>query len=517
MRPLIRWFLPTLVLGLAAPIVAAVTIQPNTNVTSGHRHSTPLEVQQTGQPPLLPYIPKYYSHIKPILESKCVQCHRAGEIAPFSLEKPEDAVKYARAMQFEVQNKRMPPWMPGGSSPKMIGDLRLSDDEIAILANWAWAGAPLGKPSEAPVRSTVQRQLTKPDMSLSTGRDFATKPDVTDEWRCFAIDPKLEKPRFLTGFNIRAGNPKLVHHVGVFQITKLGLEQAKDLEAKSDGRGGYPCLGAAGVESRGIGLVGFWLPGSGAVQFPEGTGIQIRAGDGLVLQMHYNTNNGSGIDRTEADLWMLPAGVAPKQSMSLNAMIAQPEIPCAGLHPTDLTNPCNRDYAYEDNAAVKTLSFGDRGAQMSAGFRTGLFLDQCGRKISEYTSGSSGKNITATCENTLNFNPALEGRLEIRGALGHMHFLGSSFKLELLDGKTSQTLLEIPRWDFHWQNGYWFEKPIPIRSGQKMRLTCEYDNSPENQPILNGKQQAPRYVVWGERTTDEMCAAVFAISVKPEK
>ena len=90
-----------------------------------------------------------------------------------------------------------------------------------------------------------------------------------------------------------------------------------------------------------------------------------------------------------------------------------------------------------------------------------------------------------------------------------MHLLGKAIKLELNPSKNAKVLLDIPRWDFHWQRGYTLETPIEISKGDVIRLTCTWNNSKENQPYINGKQLEPRYTVWGEGTTDEMCLAGF--------
>ena len=495
-------------LALSIPLMAwAVGAKPP------HRH-LPAPLEQAQQPPLLDYVPKYHEHVKPILERACVGCHQSGEIAPFSLETPELAVQHARAMQLAVQSKQMPPWLPNERGMKFLNERKLTDAEIAIIANWAWAGAPLGK--KPSVDNAPQRAAWQPDLTLDTGREFATDARLTDEWRCFLVEPKLEQARFMTAFNIRASNPRIVHHVGLFQVTKRGIEQAKMLEAKSGARGGYPCLGSAGVESRGIGLIGFWLPGNGAVRLPENTGIRLEPEDGLVLQLHYNTQNGGGTDRTRAELVLAPANNPPKQPLRLNAFIAQPEIPCAGPYPSDSRDPCHRDAAYDEQSQLEVLTFGEQGKQLNAGFRLGFILDQCGRTVREYTQGSSGQDITATCTQTLipADKPERSNTVELRFLLPHMHFLGSQYKLELLRGGKSTVLLEIPRWDFHWQNGYFLAEPIPVQAGDVLRHTCTYDNSPEHQPVVNGVQRQPRYVVWGERSFDEMCVTVFGFTPK---
>jgi len=101
-----------------------------------------------------------------------------------------------------------------------------------------------------------------------------------------------------------------------------------------------------------------------------------------------------------------------------------------------------------------------------------------------------------------------DGTTLIVGAAAHMHLLGRSFKLEVLHGAGHDTcLLDIPQWDFSWQQGFVFKSYVPFGPGSKIRMTCEYDNSPEAQPVVNGAQLTPRDVFWGEGTLDEMCLA----------
>ena len=91
-----------------------------------------------------------------------------------------------------------------------------------------------------------------------------------------------------------------------------------------------------------------------------------------------------------------------------------------------------------------------------------------------------------------------------------MHLLAKSIKIELNPGKPgARTLLSIPKWDYRWQGNYWFKTPVKIKKGDVMRTTCTFDNSAENQPMVRGKQQQPKYVLWSEATTEEMCLGIL--------
>ena len=89
--------------------------------------------------------PNYYRDVQPILEQHCVSCHMTGGIAPFSLTLGKDAVAWADEIARVTQNGYMPPWPPGGDSPSFLNDRRLGGATKQLLADWAKAGAPLGK------------------------------------------------------------------------------------------------------------------------------------------------------------------------------------------------------------------------------------------------------------------------------------------------------------------------------------------------------------------------------------
>jgi peroxiredoxin len=63
----------------------------------------------------------------------------------------------------------------------------------------------------------------------------------------------------------------------------------------------------------------------------------------------------------------------------------------------------------------------------------------------------------------------------------HMHLRGRSFRYEaeLPDG-TRQILLDVPRWDFNWQNRYVLAEPLRLPQGTVIRCTAVYDNSADN-------------------------------------
>lgn len=85
--------------------------------------------------------------------------------------------------------------------------------------------------------------------------------------------------------------------------------------------------------------------------------------------------------------------------------------------------------------------------------------------------------------------------------MAHMHVRGKAFKFEAIapDGKT-ETLLDIPRYDFNWQLRYDYALPRFLPRGTTIKITAVYDNSSANP----ANPDPTKTVRWGQQTHDEM-------------
>jgi hypothetical protein len=88
----------------------------------------------------------------------------------------------------------------------------------------------------------------------------------------------------------------------------------------------------------------------------------------------------------------------------------------------------------------------------------------------------------------------------------HAHYRGkaSRFVAYYPDGK-SQTLLNIPAYDFNWQGTYELAEPMRIPAGTRIVYSQWYDNSTQNK----ANPDPNREVTWGEQTWDEMIFGVI--------
>lgn len=91
--------------------------------------------------------------------------------------------------------------------------------------------------------------------------------------------------------------------------------------------------------------------------------------------------------------------------------------------------------------------------------------------------------------------------LPVTSFLAHMHVRGKAFRYDVTfpDGRT-ETLLDIPRYDFNWQLRYDLKQPRLIPRGSTVKITAVFDNSPGNR----ANPDPTKLVRWGKQTVDEM-------------
>lgn len=95
----------------------------------------------------------------------------------------------------------------------------------------------------------------------------------------------------------------------------------------------------------------------------------------------------------------------------------------------------------------------------------------------------------------------LPSDIELLSMYPHMHFRGKSwtYVAHLPDGKT-ETLLNVPNYDYNWQESYILERPKPLPAGTRIECIAHYDNSAAN--FVNPDPAVA--VRWGDQSWDEM-------------
>ncbi len=99
----------------------------------------------------------YYGDAKPIIDKHCANCHRPGDIAPFSLTDYDSVYSVRAAIAHQVDAGAMPPWPPTEGYLPLKNSRALSDADKALLMSWVQGGAPAGVPvaASSDVRTSV--------------------------------------------------------------------------------------------------------------------------------------------------------------------------------------------------------------------------------------------------------------------------------------------------------------------------------------------------------------------------
>ena len=247
----------------------------------------------------------YYQHVKPILDQNCVNCHTDGQIGPFKLDSYQVVKPLAASIKESVVNdKTMPPWMPSDQCNELAYKRDLTPKQIDTIAKWVDGGALEGDPNATPEAQPPKDTLTlgSPDLTVDIGTDYKPNPPAnkTDDYRCFVVDPQLTEDKYINAFETKPGNPAVVHHMLLYTVPKSKQAQLDQLAAAEPEAPGYTCFGSTKVGDES--LLSVWAPGVVPTKFPDGHGIPLPKDNLLVIQVHYNTLNGNGTDRTAIDL-----------------------------------------------------------------------------------------------------------------------------------------------------------------------------------------------------------------------
>ena len=457
-------------------------------------------------------VPTYNRDVAPILDAKCASCHRLGGVAPFSLTTGAAAKAHAAGIVAMTKAGLMPPWMPGPDSAPYVGQSlrRLTPSEIDTLSRWAAAGAPLGPASQRRSKPVTGAGLSGPGTTVTLAPPRPYLPHAAggalDDYHCFLLDPKLAAPAFVTGALIRPQRPGIVHHVILYEAVGAQVAAADRLNAASGGKG-WTCFGGPNLPLDLSGSdallrlgspqwVAAWVPGHVTNSLPAGLGVRLDRGAKSVMQVHYNLIRAAQPDRSQVVLKLRPA-TAPLQPLETMLVPAPVELPC----PAGATGPlCSRAAALAD----ETAKYGAGPASLPD-----ALLRLCGKTLADYPADvGAATAVRTSCAR------AVDRPLTIYGVAGHMHLRGRDVSLVLDPGTPKQrVLLHIPRWDFHWQDAYYLQHPVKVGPGDTLQLSCSFDNSAGAQPVVGDAQLPPRYVLWGEGTTDEMCLGVLAVTL----
>jgi peroxiredoxin len=365
----------------------------------------------------------YSKQIARILRDRCVACHRAGEIAPFSLTTYKQAAGWASMIEEVVESGRMPPWHASAEYGSFSNEARLSAEEKRDIRDWVASGAPAGDPRDLPKPAHYVEgwRIPAPDLRIALPETVKIPAEGTMPYQNFTIDPKLKRDVWVRASQVRPGNPSVVHHLVVF-VVPPGREES---ESKID-------------------FLAAYAPGMPPRILPEGTAKLVPAGSRFIFQVHYTPRGTPQTDRSEIGLVFADSTTIRKELTAIAAINMDLRIP-----PGAADFPASAEHRFSQDTLLYSL-------------------------------------------------------------LPHMHLRGKSFRFEAtFPGGRREVLLDVPRYEFEWQNVYVLSEPKLMPEGTLLHCLARYDNSDDN--LANPDPTAT--VTWGEQTHEEMLVGYVEVAL----
>ena len=175
--------------------------------------------------------------------------------------------------------------------------------------------------------------------------------------------------------------------------------------------------------------------------------------------------------------------------------------------------PGNSRQVYPEGFARKlpagaTVSFQihytPNGKAVEDTMRMGLLFAKAPPKYVIHTTGLPNARISIPPGEANHIEVAqrkLPTDINVMAWMAHLHVRGKAFKFEVtLPGGKTETLLDIPKYDFNWQLRYDYAMPHFLPRGSTVKITAVYDNSAGNP----ANPDPTKTVRWGQQTFDEM-------------
>ncbi len=221
-----------------------------------------------------------YAQVAPILDRRCVECHRPGQAGPFSMLTYKDTVGWAETIREVIQQGRMPPW--GARGGRFANGRSLTADERRLLLAWLDAGAPEGGARPAPPRFTDDWTI-KPDVVFQADEFHVPQEGVLD-YQEFVINPGWYRDTWVGAVEVRPGNRAVVHHATIYLKPKYAQKGKFYATPANDN------------------FLAMYVPGNTATILPPGMAKRVPAGWNLVLEVHYVPNGQAQTDQTSIGL-----------------------------------------------------------------------------------------------------------------------------------------------------------------------------------------------------------------------
>ena len=348
---------------------------------------------------------------------------------------------WAAAIEQAVKTKKMPPWFADPHYGKFSNATALNDSEIATIAAWVDAGAPEGE-----------------------AKDLPPQPQFFEGWQIGKPDLVFELPKpFQVPTSGVVDYQHIIVHTGFTKDTWVQAAEVRPTER-------------AVVHH----IIAF-------VREPNSNWFRDQKVGEFFIAPQVKTE-------AEPDTSALPSdflvGYAPGQ-------------------PAEILRPGQAKLIKAGSDIVFQVHYTPNGKPVTDVTKLGIVLAKEPPKERVLTLSATNDTFKIPPRDP---NYRVDATFEVgtdvklTGLHPHMHGRGKDFLYRLVyPTGESQTILSVPRYDWHWQNWYNLTAPIVLPKGTKIECTAHFDNSANNPDNADPNREVP----WGEQSWDEMMVGFF--------
>jgi peroxiredoxin len=169
--------------------------------------------------------PSFYKDVAPILNRRCVSCHREDSGAPFVLTSFKDAAAHAEMIAEVIVDQRMPPWYANPKHGTYQNDPSLSRTESNVVLRWVKSARAEGDPKEAPQAPEFPKtkwRIGEPDLIITTAEEHTIPATGYIPYKNVLLPYVFLRETWLEAVEILPENPAVVHHCNMAYVTSRG-------------------------------------------------------------------------------------------------------------------------------------------------------------------------------------------------------------------------------------------------------------------------------------------------------
>lgn len=280
----------------------------------------------------------YAKDVVPILQSKCISCHRTGGVGPFALTNYRKVRGWSDMIRETLRTDRMPPWHADPAYQDFHNSLDLTVDERRTLLAWIESGAEEGDGGDPLAEKPAATEdtgwtLGKPDHVVQLPEPEILPAEGVFDYRYITVPSGLKEDKWLTAVEVRPTAEEVVHHALIFI-----MYPAQYRHLQPDPKSGLD------------GFFASYLPGGNIQPYPKGTAQFVPADSLFIFQMHYNATGKKEEDQTRMGLYFNDG--PPEEVLYIKAAAETDfEIP-----PHAMDHPARASFRFDDDATLLGLS-----------------------------------------------------------------------------------------------------------------------------------------------------------------